>query len=116
MPGISPDIISHRLSVNPAIRPVRQKRRAYDPERYEAMRAEVDRLSSIRFIREVDYPTWLANIVMVRSIRFGASIPLTPLSEKSSRILANTLKLLHIQLTSQPTLISHRIICLRFSF
>ncbi|KAI5328466.1 hypothetical protein L3X38_027863 [Prunus dulcis] len=42
MPGISPDIISHRLSVNPAVRPVRQKRCAYDPERYEAMRAEVD--------------------------------------------------------------------------
>ncbi|KAI5352561.1 hypothetical protein L3X38_005452 [Prunus dulcis] len=53
MPGISPDIISHRLSVNPAVRPVRQKRRAYDPERYEAMRAEVDRLSGIRFIREI---------------------------------------------------------------
>ncbi|KAI5345228.1 hypothetical protein L3X38_013105 [Prunus dulcis] len=71
MPGISPDIISHRLSVNPAVRPVRQKRRAYDPERYEAMKAEVDRLSRIRFIREVDYPTWLANVVMVRKPRKG---------------------------------------------
>ncbi|XP_020422651.1 uncharacterized protein LOC109949950 [Prunus persica] len=71
MPGISPDIISHRLSVNPAVRPVRQKRRAYDPERYEAMRAEVERLSSIGFIREVDYPTWLANVVMVRKPRKG---------------------------------------------
>ncbi|KAI5323895.1 hypothetical protein L3X38_032968 [Prunus dulcis] len=59
------------LSVNPAVRPVRQKRRAYDPERYEAMKAEVDRLSSIRFIREVDYPTWLANVVMVRKPRKG---------------------------------------------
>ncbi|CAL8120198.1 unnamed protein product [Prunus armeniaca] len=38
MLGISPDIISHQLSINPAVRPVRQKRRAYDPERYEAMR------------------------------------------------------------------------------
>ncbi|CAL8175328.1 unnamed protein product [Prunus armeniaca] len=66
MPGISPEIISHRLSINPAIRPVRQKRRAYDPERYEAMRAEVDKLTSIGFIKEVDYPTWLANVVMVR--------------------------------------------------
>ncbi|KAI5337749.1 hypothetical protein L3X38_017020 [Prunus dulcis] len=71
MPGISPNIISHRLSVNLAVLPVRQKRRAYDPERYEAMRAEVDRLSSIRFIREVDYPTWLANVVMVRKPRKG---------------------------------------------
>ncbi|KAI5344470.1 hypothetical protein L3X38_012347 [Prunus dulcis] len=71
MPGISQYIISHRLSVNLAVRPVRQKRRAYDPERYEAMRAEVDRLSSIGFIREVDYPTWLANVVMVCKPRKG---------------------------------------------
>ncbi|CAL2228602.1 unnamed protein product [Prunus armeniaca] len=43
-----------------------EKRRAYDLERYEAMRAEVDKLTSIEFIKEVDYPTWLANVVMVR--------------------------------------------------
>ncbi|CAL9001627.1 unnamed protein product [Prunus brigantina] len=42
------------------------KRRAYDPERYEAMRAEVEKLSTIGFIKEADYPSWLANVVMVR--------------------------------------------------
>ncbi|CAL2238162.1 unnamed protein product [Prunus armeniaca] len=66
MPDILPEIISHRLSINPAVRPVRQKRRAYDPEQYEAIRAKVDKLTSIEFIKEVDYPTWLANVVMVR--------------------------------------------------
>ncbi|KAI5323513.1 hypothetical protein L3X38_032585 [Prunus dulcis] len=65
MPGISPYIISHRLSINPVVQPIRQKRRAYDPERYKAMRAEVDKLSSIGFIKKVDYPTWLANVVML---------------------------------------------------
>ncbi|CAL9000957.1 unnamed protein product [Prunus brigantina] len=43
-----------------------EKRRAYDPERYEAMRAEVEKLSNIGFIKEADYPSWLANVVMVR--------------------------------------------------
>ncbi|CAL2248236.1 unnamed protein product [Prunus armeniaca] len=71
MPGISPDVICHRLSINPVVRPVRQKRRAYDPERYEAMKAEVDKLSTIGFIKEVDYPTWLANVVMVRKLKKG---------------------------------------------
>ncbi|CAL2246367.1 unnamed protein product [Prunus armeniaca] len=42
-----------------------EKRCAYDLERYEAMRAEVDKLSTIGFIKEVDYPTWLANVVMI---------------------------------------------------
>ncbi|CAL2266413.1 unnamed protein product [Prunus armeniaca] len=38
MPDISPDMISHWLSINPTIRPIQQKHRAYDLERYEAMR------------------------------------------------------------------------------
>ncbi|CAL8174804.1 unnamed protein product [Prunus armeniaca] len=35
------------------------------------MKAEVDKLSTIGFIKEVDYPTWLANVVMVRKPRKG---------------------------------------------
>ncbi|CAL8133928.1 unnamed protein product [Prunus armeniaca] len=35
------------------------------------MRAEVDKLSTIGFIKEVDYPTWLANVVMVRKPKKG---------------------------------------------
>ncbi|XP_008239189.1 PREDICTED: uncharacterized protein LOC103337802 [Prunus mume] len=71
MPGISPDVISHKLSISPAHKPVRQKRRSYDAERYEAMRAEVDKLKAIGFIREATYPVWLANSVMVRKARGG---------------------------------------------
>ncbi|CAL8993373.1 unnamed protein product, partial [Prunus brigantina] len=56
MPGISPDVISHKLSIYPSFKPVRQKRRSYDTERYEAMKAEVDKLQAIGFIREVTYP------------------------------------------------------------
>ncbi|KAM1018443.1 hypothetical protein ACFX2C_040073 [Malus domestica] len=47
MPGISPDIICHRLSIGPKTKPVRQKRRSYDPEGYEAMKAEVEKLKSV---------------------------------------------------------------------
>ncbi|CAL2260015.1 unnamed protein product [Prunus armeniaca] len=35
------------------------------------MKAEVDKLSTIGFIKEVDYPTWLANVVMVRKLKKG---------------------------------------------
>ncbi|CAL2247669.1 unnamed protein product [Prunus armeniaca] len=71
MPGISPDVISHKLSISPAHKPVRQKRRSYDAERYEAMRAKVDKLKAIGFFREATYPVWLANSVMVRKARGG---------------------------------------------
>ncbi|KAM1908622.1 hypothetical protein ACFX14_028108 [Malus domestica] len=66
MPGISPDIICHRLSIEPKTKPVRQKRRSYDAERYEAMKAEVEKLKGISFVREVNYPTWVANVVLVK--------------------------------------------------
>ncbi|CAL8998086.1 unnamed protein product, partial [Prunus brigantina] len=71
MPGISPDVICHKLSISPTCKPVRQKRRSYDAERYEAMRNEVDKLKAIGFVREATYPVWLANSVMVRKAKGG---------------------------------------------
>ncbi|KAI5324801.1 hypothetical protein L3X38_033874 [Prunus dulcis] len=71
MPGIAPEVISHKLTISPAYKPVRQKRRSYDAERYEAMRTEVDKLQTIGFIREATYPVWLANSVMVRKCTGG---------------------------------------------
>ncbi|KAM2611831.1 hypothetical protein TB2_031882 [Malus domestica] len=66
MLGISSDIICHRLSIDPKIKPVRQKRRSYDAERYEAIKAEVEKLKGTGFVREVNYPTWVANVVLVK--------------------------------------------------
>ncbi|KAM1696120.1 hypothetical protein ACFXTN_027679 [Malus domestica] len=66
MSGISPDIICHRLSIDPKTKPVRQKQRSYNAERYEAMKSEVEKLKSIGFVREVNYPTWVANGVLVK--------------------------------------------------
>ncbi|KAM1074977.1 hypothetical protein ACFX1X_020166 [Malus domestica] len=66
MPGISPDIICHRLNIDPKTKPVRQKRRSYDVERYEAMKAEVEKLKSISFVREVNYSAWVANVILVK--------------------------------------------------
>ncbi|KAM2248764.1 hypothetical protein ACFXTI_003501 [Malus domestica] len=66
MPGISPDIICHRLSIDLKTKPVRHKRKSYDAEWYEAMKAEVEKIKGISFIREVNYPTWVANVVFVK--------------------------------------------------
>ncbi|KAM1996554.1 hypothetical protein ACFX15_029493 [Malus domestica] len=66
MLGISPDIICHRLSIDPKTKPVRQKRKPYDAERYEAMKAEVEKLKGIGFVCEVNYPMWVVNVVLVK--------------------------------------------------
>ncbi|KAJ9557881.1 hypothetical protein OSB04_012495 [Centaurea solstitialis] len=47
MVGIDPNIISHKLNVDPTFKPVKQKRRKFAPERNK-------------------YPDWLANVVVVQ--------------------------------------------------
>lgn len=66
MPGIDPSIIEHRLNVDRNYRPVKQRRRTFAPERNQAVTEEVQRLLDAGFIREVDYPEWLANVVLVK--------------------------------------------------
>ncbi|CAL9018079.1 unnamed protein product [Prunus brigantina] len=65
MPGIDPNIICHRLHVNPASKPVVQKRRNFAPERVAIIEAEIDKLLAAGFIEEVSYSEWLANVVLV---------------------------------------------------
>ncbi|CAL9028599.1 unnamed protein product, partial [Prunus brigantina] len=64
MPGIDPQIICHRLHVNPAIKPVAQKRRNFAPERVAIIEAEIDKLLATDFIEEVSYAEWLANVLI----------------------------------------------------
>ena len=66
MPGISTEVIAHKLNVNPSMSPVKQKRRVFAPERNAVVMEEVDKLLTADFIREVYYPEWLANVVMVK--------------------------------------------------
>ena len=66
MGGIDPAIITHRLSVSPSCKPVKQKRRSFAPERQKAINEEVGKLFQAGTIREVEYPEWLANVVLVK--------------------------------------------------
>ena len=66
MEGIDPAIITHRLSVSPSFKPVKQKRISFAPERQKAINKEVGKLLQAGAIREVEYPEWLANVVLVK--------------------------------------------------
>jgi len=66
MPGIDPSIIEHRLNVDPNCKPVKQQGRTFAPKRNQAIADEVKKLLEAGFIREVDYPEWLANVVLVK--------------------------------------------------
>ncbi|RVX06104.1 Transposon Ty3-I Gag-Pol polyprotein [Vitis vinifera] len=65
MKGIHPSIASHKLNVFPAARPIRQKIRRFHPDRQRVIQDEINKLLEAGFIREVSYPDWLANVVVV---------------------------------------------------
>ena len=66
MGGIDPTVITHRLNVSPSFKQVKQKRRSFTPERQKAINKEVSKLLKGGAIREVEYPEWLANVVLVK--------------------------------------------------
>ena len=66
MPGIDLEVIMHNLQVDPLHQPIRQKRRKFSPESDAIINDEVKSLLGAGFIREVQYPEWLANVVVVK--------------------------------------------------
>ena len=65
-PGIDPDFICHHLNVNPSIILRKQPPRRLSKDHYEAVKDEVTKLKQARVIKEVFYPEWLANTVVVK--------------------------------------------------
>ena len=66
MPGIDLGVITHCLNICLSFKPVRQKKKVFAPKKDNAIKEEVQKLIAAKFIQEVYYPDWLANVVMVK--------------------------------------------------
>ncbi|XP_072060307.1 uncharacterized protein [Arachis hypogaea] len=66
MPGIDPEVMSHHLAVKAEAHPVAQRRRKMSCERAEEVAKQTASLLEAGFIRELDYSTWLSNVVLVK--------------------------------------------------
>ena len=58
----------HKLNVDPERKPVQQRRRVFAPKWNQVITDEVNKLLSVSFIREVYYPDWLANVILVKKV------------------------------------------------
>ena len=65
-PGVDPSFICHHLNVNPFVTPKKQLPQCPSKKHANAIRDEVMKLKKARAIKEVFYPEWLANIVVVK--------------------------------------------------
>ena len=66
MLGIDPSVITHCLNVSPSYQPIYQKKIVFTTKRDNAIKEQVHKLVTTEFNREVYYPDWLANVVMVK--------------------------------------------------
>ena len=65
-PRVDPSFICHHLNVNPSVTPIKQPSRRSSKEHFDAVKDEVTRLKQVGAIKEVFYPEWLANTMVVK--------------------------------------------------
>ena len=63
---MDPNFICHHLNDNPSVTPKKQPPRRSSKEYIEVIKEEVMKLKHAGAIKEVFYPEWLANIVVVK--------------------------------------------------
>ncbi|KAL0402055.1 UNVERIFIED_CONTAM: Retrovirus-related Pol polyprotein from transposon opus [Sesamum latifolium] len=63
--GMDPGVITHHLNLDPTIRPVKQKKRHFGPEKDKIIQGEVNKLLTAGHIRKIQFQEWLSNVVLV---------------------------------------------------
>ncbi|PKA48308.1 hypothetical protein AXF42_Ash021213 [Apostasia shenzhenica] len=63
--GVDRAVCEHHLNISSTASPVVQKKRVMVGERQDAIKEEINKLLGAGYIREVKYPQWLTNVVMV---------------------------------------------------
>jgi hypothetical protein len=66
MPGIDPGLVAHSLNVEPGTRPVVQPMRTFHTEVEAQITQEVKKLLVAGFIKPIQHPRWLSNIVPIK--------------------------------------------------
>ena len=65
MPGIDTNIVQHCIPTDPTMKLIKQKLRRMKPEWTLKIKEEVEKQYNAGFLRVVNYPKWLANVVQV---------------------------------------------------
>lgn len=71
MPGLSRELVEHRLPIKYGFRPHKQPPRKFNPSMYDGIKEEIGRLLKAGFIRPYRYAEWISNIVPVEKKNTG---------------------------------------------
>ncbi|WCJ21232.1 Retrovirus-related Pol polyprotein from transposon 412 [Euphorbia peplus] len=64
--GVSRDVMEYTLDIDPDYTPVKQKKRNQGAERQQFIKSEVEKFLDFGRIKEVHYPQWISNVVLVK--------------------------------------------------
>jgi hypothetical protein len=65
MPGLSRDLVEHKLPIKPGFKPYKQPRRNFNPDIYDQVKEEINRLIDAKLIRPYLYADRISNIVPI---------------------------------------------------
>ena len=63
MSGLSCDLVEHRLPIKPGFRPYKQPTRQFNPNIYDRVKEEVNRLLDAKFVRPCRYADWISSLL-----------------------------------------------------
>jgi len=66
MPGLDPGLVVHSLNVDLRIKPIIQLARVFHTDIEAQITQEVKKLLAAGFIKPIQHPKWLSNIVPVK--------------------------------------------------
>ena len=82
-PGVDPGFICHLLNVNPTVLPTKQPPRCLSKEHSDAIKEEVNKLKQAGAIKEVFYPEWSTNTMVVKkkNVKWRVCVDFTDLNK-----------------------------------
>ena len=82
-PRVDPNFICHHLNVNLSIIPKKQPLQCSSEDHSDPVKDEVIKLKQARAIKEVFYPKWLANTVVVKkkNVKWRVCVDFTDLNK-----------------------------------
>lgn len=66
MPEVDPDFLCHHSTMDERVKPIVQKQRKFNEEKRRTIKNETQKLMEVGHVREIQYPKWLVNVVMVK--------------------------------------------------
>ena len=65
MLGSDPSIMEHHIDTWPDVAPMHQKQQPIHPSKASAVKVEIEKLRTVRFIYPIAYTTWVSNTIPV---------------------------------------------------